>query len=147
MQRIKQSALLTLPIDVAFHLIEDIEAYPDFLPWCTSSKVFASSGQHQVEAEIKVRKGLLGIGLRTRNTMQPPHSIRLKQVKGPFKQFDGLWTLKALTETACRVELELAFELQGKFKVVVSTSALKKATNLVMDAFCERARQIEQASD
>lgn len=143
MERIARSALLELPVETMFNLVKNVDAYCEFLPWCASSRVLTGD-EHCIEAELRIKKGLTQIILRTRNRLQPPHSIRLEQIAGPFSEFAGLWTFRALSKTACKIELQLDFRLQGRFRAFAGKTAFGKATDAVMDAFCEQARRLKQ---
>lgn len=139
MTQIHRSALMDLPAEQMFSLVRDINAYSTFLPWCTHSTILASK-ERWVCAELKVRVGLLKAALRTHNELSPPDSICMTQVQGPFKSFRGIWVFTALSETASKTELALDFELQRKFRLLVSRNMLDTAANKVMDAFCEHAK-------
>ena len=43
MREIKHSALVAQPPARLFALINDIESYPSFIPWCTHAKVLSKS--------------------------------------------------------------------------------------------------------
>lgn len=143
MDRIARSALLELPVETMFNVVKNVDAYCEFLPWCASSTVLTCD-EHCIEAELRIKKGLTQITLRTRNRLQPPHSIRLEQIAGPFAEFAGLWTFKALSATDCKIALQLDFRLKGRFRAVVGKTVLGKTADAVMDAFCEQARRLKQ---
>ena len=139
MTQIQRSALIDLPAKQMFSLVNNINSYSTFLPWCIHSAILASK-ENWVCAELKIQEGLLKTTLRTHNEFSPPDSIRMTQVQGPFKAFRGIWIFTALSETASKTELALDFELQRKFRLLVSRHMLDAAANKVMDAFCEHAR-------
>src|SRR3569833_4452657 len=69
MREVKHSALVGKPPSLLFTLINDIESYPQFLPWCTHSKVLARS-EREIIATIGVKRGPLQGEFTTRNELE-----------------------------------------------------------------------------
>jgi ribosome-associated toxin RatA of RatAB toxin-antitoxin module len=103
MREVKRSALLNKPPAEVFALINDIESYPQFLPWCTHARVLSRSPT-EIVATIGVRQGALHGEFTTRNTLEPQRSIRLELVSGPFRTLQGEWRLTPIETQGCRVE-------------------------------------------
>ena len=70
MREIKHSALVAQPPRRLFDLINDIESYPQFLPWCTHSKV-QSRSEREIVATVGVKRGPLQSEFTTRNELEP----------------------------------------------------------------------------
>src|SRR6185437_17015893 len=66
MREVKRSALVAQPPSRLFALINDIESYPRFLPWCTHARV-QSRTEREIVATIGVKKGPLHGEFTTRN--------------------------------------------------------------------------------
>ena len=58
MREVKRSALVGKPAAELFALINDIESYPQFLPWCTHARV-QSRSQQEIVATLGIRRGAL----------------------------------------------------------------------------------------
>ena len=58
MREVKRSALVSQPPAKLFELINDIESYPQFLPWCTHTRV-QSRTPREIVATLGVRQGAL----------------------------------------------------------------------------------------
>ncbi|HKJ08538.1 MAG TPA: SRPBCC family protein, partial [Gammaproteobacteria bacterium] len=56
MTTISKSALVPYTPAEMFALVSDIEAYPQFLPWCRSAGITARNGD-EVRATIELSKG------------------------------------------------------------------------------------------
>ena len=54
MREVRRSALVAQPPHRMFALINDIESYPQFLPWCTDAQV-RSRSEREIIASITVR--------------------------------------------------------------------------------------------
>ena len=90
-----------------FMLVDDIERYPEFLPWCTGATVL-SRDPEVTRASLHV--GFRGIkqSFSTENRNTPPHEIALKLIDGPFRALDGRWRFNDLGGKGCKIEFNLA---------------------------------------
>lgn len=156
MREIKRSALVAASPTRLYGLINDIECYPEFLPWCSSAEV-KQRDDHQIVATLGVRKGLLRMHFTTRNLLEPDRSIRIELVDGPFRSLQGIWTLTpigapagtgsgaAMAVAGCRVELDLRFEFSVAFAATVLEPAFAAMATSLFDAFLARAKAMDQA--
>jgi len=84
MREVKRSALVSKPPSELFALINDIESYPQFLPWCTHAGAVAlAAGDRR---DPCVRQGALHGEFTTRNTLEPtqhPHAAAERAVSHP----------------------------------------------------------------
>lgn len=109
MTEVKRSALVARPARELYELVLDVDAYQDFLPWCSRSATLEQSDSRQlasVSIDVKVRE----ITFVTENTLEAPSRIALQLVDGPFKSLAGEWRFLPLAEDSCKVELDLEFE-------------------------------------
>ena len=121
---VKKSALVMYSARQMFDLVNDVESYPEFLPWCGST-ILLSRTEDKVCAELEVAR--LGVSQKfsTCNRMVPGVSMDIELVEGPFKHLKGGWVFKALREDACKVEhllsLETADQLHDFMEFLLST--------------------------
>lgn len=141
MPQVVKSALLEYSAAQMFDLVNDIAAYPEFLPWCSGSTIFKQD-EHMVEASIEISHSGLNKAFSTRNTLVRNQSIQLQLLDGPFKSLDGLWRFEALKEDACKVSLDLRYEFSSKLLAFAVGPVFSKIANTLVDAFCERAKQV-----
>ncbi|KZY47784.1 ubiquinone-binding protein, partial [Oleiphilus sp. HI0050] len=92
-------------------LVNDVAAYSQFLPWCSSSQVLESESEYML-ASIEVQKGALKQSFTTRNDLSEDGRIIMSLVEGPFSYLKGAWEFIHLKEGACKVELTLDFEIK-----------------------------------
>ena len=124
-----------------FALVDDVDAYPDFLPWCSKAEVHSRSDT-EVEASLQLQKGSIRKLFRTRNRLQPPDTIGLSLVDGPFKHLDGGWRFEQLGDAGCKVSLELEFELENRVTDKLIGPFFEMICNTLVDAFTRRATDI-----
>jgi ribosome-associated toxin RatA of RatAB toxin-antitoxin module len=141
MPRVRRSALLPYSAQQIFELVNDIERYPEFLPWCSEAHIVATAADHR-DAQLTILKGRLSAHFTTRNFAVPPDSIQIHLVDGPFRRLDGLWRFTSLGDVGCKVELELDFELSKALIEKTLGGLFAHATGTMVDAFCVRARSV-----
>lgn len=138
---IQRSALLPYPAQALYDLVNDVARYPEFLPWCASTKVIESTDV-LMRASLSVAKGPISQELVTRNTLTPGQQIEMNLEKGPFTQLNGLWVFKPLGEKACKISLDLSFDYAGTLVRATLGPLFDQAANTLVDAFCQRAKQL-----
>jgi ribosome-associated toxin RatA of RatAB toxin-antitoxin module len=144
MREIKHSALVAQPPRRLFDLINDIENYPSFIPWCSRAKVLSRSDR-EIVATIGVQRGPLQSEFTTRNELEPDTRILMHLVDGPFKMLEGEWLLTpiALNEgTGCRVQLTMKFAFKNALTAVLFEQKFAETASALMDAFVARARTL-----
>src|SRR6202047_2251339 len=139
MREVKRSALVSKPPAEMFALINDIESYPQFLPWCTHARV-QSRSQQEIVATLGVRQGALHGEFTTRNTLEPESSIRMQLVSGPFRTLQGEWGVAPDAAEGCRVELALRVAVRNPLTALLFEAQFAATIGSLVDAFVARAR-------
>lgn len=124
-----------------FSLVDDIQSYPEFLPWCRSS-VEHLRDDNLVEATLELQRGELSKKFRTRNVASGREKIAMTLVDGPFHQLDGQWTFTQLGESGSKVELDLEFEFSSSVVDLVFGPFFEDTCNSLVDAFTQRADDV-----
>ena len=124
-----------------YALVEDVDAYPLFLPWCSRTEVVSRSTGSAV-ATIHVDFRGVQQAFTTANRMQPGERIEMALVRGPFKDLAGEWRFRALSEAGCRVELALAYQLASPLLGRVVGPVFDHIANTFVDAFVRRAEAL-----
>jgi ribosome-associated toxin RatA of RatAB toxin-antitoxin module len=140
MKRIARSAIVEHKAEEMFALVDDIESYPRFLPWCKAATVHERTPQG-VRATLTM--GIRGVrqSFTTQNENRPGESIDLRLVKGPFRRFAAAWRFKRLSDHACSVEFSIEYEMAGALSRVLEPLFSHMADNMV-GAFTRRADEI-----
>ena len=141
MREVKRSALVNRPAAELFALINDIESYPQFLPWCTHARVLSRSPA-EIVATIGVRQGALHGEFTTRNTLEPDRRIDMSLVSGPFRTFEGEWRLAPIDPEGCRVELSMRFAFTHRVTALLFDPKFAATIGSLVDAFVARARSL-----
>ena len=141
MNRISKKADVKYSANQMYALVNDIEAYPDFLPWCTDASI-TSRNNDTLIAVVSISIGKIKKIFITQNTMQQDSSINMKLIKGPFKKLNGEWKFQNNPDSGSIVSLKMEFEFKNKLLKYAFGSAFRVITDSLVDAFVERARII-----
>ncbi|MDZ7621412.1 MAG: type II toxin-antitoxin system RatA family toxin [Candidatus Competibacteraceae bacterium] len=140
MATIKKSALVLYSAAEMYALVNDVEAYPQFLPWCRSAHVVIC-GEDELRATIEMAKGGVHKSFTTHNRMQPDRMIDIRLLEGPFKSLEGHWCFDPLRADACKVSLNMDFEFSMLLRKAIEP-VFKQIANSLVDAFCQRAVEL-----
>ena len=144
MKRVARSAIVPHSAAQLFALVEDIESYPRFLPWCAGAEV-KSRAPGATVATLTI--GMRGVkkSFTTRNSNRPPEAIDLELVEGPFRHFAAAWRFQPLGEQACKVEFSMAFEFASRALATLLQPLFERMADSMVDAFTRRADEIHGA--
>ena len=138
---VNRSALVQFSAQQMFDLVNDIEAYPQYMDGCRSAKILRREGDW-LEARLELSKAGVTQSFVTRNHLNAPETMTMKLVEGPFKQLQGCWTFKPLGDNACKVSFDLEFDMQNKILGLAAARLLESVASRQVDSLCARARAI-----
>ena len=141
MHTLKRNAIVPHTQRQMFELVNGIEDYPRFLPWCHASRVISRT-EKEVVAELNVVWKGIHKSFTTRNQLYPYERTDITLVNGPLQRLDGIWCFHALDEQACKIILDLEFEFTGRFIDKLFQPIFQHIANTLVDAFCQRARDL-----
>ncbi|NLW06253.1 MAG: type II toxin-antitoxin system RatA family toxin [Pseudomonadaceae bacterium] len=139
MSRISRSALVMHSAKEMFELVNDCESYPKFLPGCSDARLIHREESYLI-GELELSKAGMKYRFTTRNELFDPERIELKLIDGPFKKLEGSWYFQPLSETACKVNFELDFEVAGGRLISAALTPLfSQMAASQVEAFVKRA--------
>jgi len=139
---ISRNALVPYSVAEMYALVDDIETYSTFLPWCRSTEVL-SRDELEVQASIEIAKGALNKSFTTLNRLQKNKMIEMRLVEGPFKHLQGYWRFDSLKDnSASKISLDLDFEFESKLIALAVGPVFNQIANSMVDAFCKRAVEV-----
>jgi len=141
MPTVERSALVPYTAQQMYQLVNDVESYPEFLPWCSGGAVLEEGEKFRV-ARVDISKGPIKQHFTTRNELIDGEQINLSLVEGPFKELQGQWQFTDIGDSGCRV----SFNTQFSFGSVIIEKTVGPVFNEIcarlVDAFVARARQV-----
>jgi ribosome-associated toxin RatA of RatAB toxin-antitoxin module len=141
MASINKSALVPYSAAEMFALVDDIDAYPEFLSGCRRTRVLSRSAD-EVRATIELSKGGVEKAFTTCNRAQQNKMIEMHLIEGPFKHLNGFWRFDPLGEDGCKVSLDLEFEFASRVLSVVVGPVFSQIANSLVDSFMKRAVEV-----
>ena len=142
MSRISRSALVMHSAKEMFELVNDCESYPKFLPGCSDARLIHREESYLI-GELELSKAGIKYRFTTRNELFDPERIELKLIDGPFKKLEGSWYFQPLSDTACKVNFEIDFEVAGGRLVAAALTPLfSQMAASQGEAFVKRADEV-----
>jgi ribosome-associated toxin RatA of RatAB toxin-antitoxin module len=139
---VNKSVLLEYSAEQMFALVDNIEDYPKFLPWCGDVEVARDGISQEVIARLTIDFHGFRKSFTTKNINTRPESIAMSLVDGPFSKLHGGWTFKPLRADACKVELNLEYDMSGHVLASLLEQVFGAIATSMIDAFCTRAKEI-----
>jgi ribosome-associated toxin RatA of RatAB toxin-antitoxin module len=146
MKHVRRSVLLWYSPGEMSALVNDVRAYPAFLPWCESASVL-----EEHEDGVTARLGLAYMGVRhaftTRNLHEGERAVRVSLVDGPFSELEGTWLFHPLgrpgsEQQACKIEFDLRYAFASPALEALVSPVFDKVANTLVDSFVGRAEDV-----
>jgi len=141
MALVEKSVLVPYSAEQMFDLVDRVEDYPQFLPWCGGSSVTVQD-ETTVHATVHINYHHIKHSFTTENVRTPPHRIDISLQYGPFRHLDGCWQFIPLSPTACKIEFRLHYEFSSKLLETLIGPVFHYIANSFMDAFIHRAEKV-----
>ena len=151
MKSLHKSVLIWFSPQQMFNVVTDVAHYQTFLPWCADSCVL-----ERYERGMKARIVMQLAGFKQLFTTHNTHSkkeggglaVAMELIDGPFSKLEGTWSFDPIAGSedvgtpACKVKLDLDYEMKNSLLDLTIGSAFDKIANSLVDAFVERAKKI-----
>ena len=141
MRSVKKSVLVPYSTGAMFELVDRVELYPQFLPWCDDARTLETRNDGKT-ARIGIDFHGVRAHFTTDNRNLPGKSIVVTLKDGPFRHLHGEWRFRALAADACKVEFELAYEFATHVLEAVVGPVFSHIANNLIDAFVHRAEAL-----
>jgi ribosome-associated toxin RatA of RatAB toxin-antitoxin module len=141
MKRIARSAIVEHSAFEMYALVDGIEAYPEFLPWCVAAEVHE---RRPGATRATLTVGLHGLrhSFTTQNENRPGEAIDMRLVQGPFRCFHGEWRFVPLGEHASRIEFTLEYEFSSRTLGRLLAPLFDGIADSMVEAFVRRAAEL-----
>ncbi|CAG4883321.1 Ribosome association toxin RatA [Georgfuchsia toluolica] len=138
---VEKSVLIEHTAAQIFEVIDDVEHYPQFLPWCSDVDVHEKT-ERQTAARLHVNYHGIKAHFSTVNPKEFPRLMTIHLRDGPFRHLDGHWRLTPLGETACKIEFRLHYEFSSKLLEKAVGPVFNHIANTLLESFVKRANQV-----
>lgn len=144
MARVEKSVLVAHTPERMFDLVDRVEDYPAFLPWCGGTEL-KTRDEDVTVATIHISYMGIRQSFTTENTKTRPHEMRIKLKDGPFSELKGDWLFFPLGDDACKIEFRLQYVFSSRVLETLLAPVFSHITNTFVDAFVRRADEVYSA--
>ena len=138
---VHKTVLLGYSAEQMFALVDRVEDYPQFLPWCGGVEV-REREEDRLVASIMINYHGIKQSFTTENTNVRPVSMTMRLLEGPFKQLHGTWTFKPLRADACKIEFDLQYEFSNRLIESIIGPVFNMIATSFVDSFSKRAEEV-----
>ena len=140
MHRVRKNAIVFHSKNKMFRLVDLIENYPKFLPWCGSTKIIERNNIKTI-ASIEINYKGIKQTFTTENTKKINDKMIIKLINGPFKSLSGEWLFKELEKDSCQIELKLEYEFSNIILEKLISPVFNISANTFIDEFIKEANK------
>lgn len=137
---VKKSRTVAYSCEQMYGLVNDVEQYSEFLPYCSESIVHHRDTD-EVQATLVIGAAGMSKSFTTRNLLQSNKMIEIRLVDGPFSHLEGFWRFDEIN-SGCKISFDLEFEFAGRMISMLLGPVFEQVTDKMVDAFCDRAEAI-----
>lgn len=138
---VEKSVLIARTAQQMFDLVDRVEDYPQFLPWCGGTELIERSAT-VTAARIHISYRGIKAHFATENPKEAPLWMDIHLREGPFRRLDGGWRFTALGDAGCKVEFRLHYEFSNKVLELALGPVFNHIVGTFVDSFVKRAHQI-----
>jgi ribosome-associated toxin RatA of RatAB toxin-antitoxin module len=136
---VEKSVLIEHTAEKMFKLVDDVEHYPLFLPWCESVEVHERS-ETLTSATLHLNFHGIKANFSTENDKVFPRLMTIRLREGMFRNLDGTWRFTPLGDAACKTEFKLHYEFANKAVEMAVGPVFNTIASTFIDSFVKRAR-------
>ena len=124
-----------------FALVADVEAYPQFLPWCTGCRITRRDSETVFYADLVIGYKLIHERFSSKVTLAPSEAITVTYLQGPMKHLTNHWRFSPHAD-GCAIDFHVNFELRNPLFGRLVNMFFHEAVQRMVSAFEVRARQL-----
>ena len=129
-------------------LVSDLNAYPDFVPNCSSMHLerdagWGKGGQYGCDARMHVRFGPISRSYTSRVKVDRDRGIiSARALDGPFSHLDSQWTFSPCEKgEGTRIAFEIDFAFSNPLVAAVAEPAFSSMQEQILNAFVAEAQR------
>lgn len=133
----------TLPYtpEQLYELVADVKNYPQFLPWCISSRVRTISDT-MFHADLVIGYKMIREKYGSRVTLNAPDHIHVEYTTGPMKYLSNHWRFIREDDGSCTIDFFVEFEFKNKILQNLIGVFFNEIVQRMVSAFEKRARDL-----
>ena len=124
-----------------FNLIEDVEKYPQFLPWCTGLRIFKRE-EGAFYADLMIGYKVIREKFTSKVELTPKTRIDVTYMSGPLRHMRNSWDFAQNDDGTCTVDFFIEFEFRSKLFERLIGKVFDEIVHRMVGAFVDRADDI-----
>lgn len=124
-----------------YDLVANVDAYPNFLPWCVATRVRDHQDNHMI-ADMVIGFKMIREKYTSEVTMDPGKEVKIVYKNGPFKYLNSHWKFDDEADGGCTIDFFVDFEFRSALLQKVMGAVFNEAVQLMMSAFEKRANEL-----
>jgi ribosome-associated toxin RatA of RatAB toxin-antitoxin module len=141
MPTVHRTTIVPYTSEQMFQLVNDIEHYPEFLPWCASTTVHFRR-ENEIQATLNISKGIVHRSFTTINHLTANKKVQMTLVDGPFKHLQGYWTFMPQEGGLTQIDFYIEFEFNNRLLDMGFAPVFAHITQTMVTAFTNRAKEV-----
>lgn len=142
MTTIMRTAFVPYSSFLMYDLVNNIEQYPLFLPWCPKASIIYRT-ENELQATLHFSKGVISKSFTTVNRLFPYQRIEMKLVQGPFRFLEGVWEFQnSLDGKGSQITLNISFEFNNALLSLTLGPLFNHIASTLVESFAKRAHQM-----
>ena len=123
-------------------MVLDIEKYPEFVPWCLSSKIYSKVEKDdnvEIIADLTIGKSFYNATYKSFVIYnKSTNKIHVTNIEGPLKHLENKWYFVSKGES-CEVNFYVNFELRNKILSILMGKSFDIGLKKIVNAFEKRS--------
>ncbi len=144
MNKVEKTVLVMHSAQEMFQLVDAVEDYPSFLPWCGGADLHERTAD-TTSATLHINYHGVKQNFSTVNSKVAPTRMDITLKDGPFKHLEGDWQFIELKTNACKIEFRLHYEFANSFFEKLISPVFNHIATTFVDAFVEQADKVYAA--
>ena len=137
----KTQIITDFSIERLFDLVIDIEAYPEFLPWCKSAKILKQTDDFII-ADLVIEFKSIRESYRSKVTFIKPDSIDVEMIEGPFRYLNNKWRFSKTQDDKTLLYFEIDFKFNSIILEKIIGIFFDRTVEKLASSFIQRAEHI-----
>ena len=135
-KKISFQKVLNVDSRKALEVITNFNDYSNFIPGCTRATLISREPPIEIG---RLEFNVLGKDyyIESENTLDDS-SITIKQLKGPFKKFEGRWSVAHIDKNSCQIDFDATYELPFLLNAITPENLANNFSKNIIDSFIER---------
>lgn len=125
-----------------FDLVADVARYPEFLPWCISSRITKREGDDVFYADLTIGYKMVREKFGSKVVLNAPDHLHVEYLSGPMRYLSNHWKFIREEDGSCTIDFFVDFEFKNRILQNLIGVFFTEVMQRMVGAFEARAKQL-----